>query len=362
MSRVDQPLLFIAATLVLLGVFVLSSASVVISQRAYGTPYLFTLRQITYALVFGSLTVFLFQAISYRFWRKVALPLLLAALFLSFLVFLPKIGIEHGGARRWINLFFITIQPAEILKFAFIVYLSTWLDSRRSRPKTGRGALVPFIVMMGVLSVFLIQQPDIGTLGIILGTSILLYFLGGGKMTQVLALVGIGLIVLCFLVLAAPYRLERFKIFLDPNLDPSGSGYQMKQSLIAIGSGGFWGKGFGKGIQKYNYLPEPIGDSVFAIFGEEMGFVGAAVLLGLFLLFLRRGIYIAEHAPDFFGTLLAFGFTIGILVQAVVNIGAISGMLPLTGVPLPFISYGGTSLITNLAGIGILLNISKHMS
>ena len=181
-------------------------------------------------------------------------------------------------------------------------------------------------------------------------------------MTQVLALVGIGLIVLCFLVLAAPYRLERFKIFLDPNLDPSGSGYQMKQSLIAIGSGGFWGKGFGKGIQKYNYLPEPIGDSVFAIFGEEMGFVGAAVLLGLFLLFLRRGIYIAEHAPDFFGTLLAFGFTIGILVQAVVNIGAISGILPLTGVPLPFISYGGTSLITNLAGIGILLNISKHMS
>ncbi|MBI2637925.1 MAG: rod shape-determining protein RodA [Candidatus Sungbacteria bacterium] len=354
LSDFDFSLLLVTILICAVGAFNLYSAT----QAATIGAQKFSSQLMWMGIGFFVMIVLTF--IDYRILERIVYPIY-AIIIIMLLMVLAVGSIEHG-AQRWLNLSFITFQPAEILKFSFVVYLSSWLDSRRSGPKSMKTTFVPFIVMISVLSVFLVLQPDIGTLGIIIGTSILLYFLGGGKITQIFALICLGFIVLFFLIQAAPYRLERFKVFLDPDLDPGGSGYQIKQSFIAIGSGGILGKGFGKGIQKYNYIPEPIGDSVFAVFTEELGFAGAFVLVSLFLLFLWRGITIAERAPDFFGTLLAFGITIGILVQMVVNIGAISGLLPLTGVPLPFISYGGSALLINIAGIGVLLNISKHMA
>ena len=360
MSKVDQPFLFITAVLVLTGIFILSSASVVISQKNYGITYAYTVRHLIYVLA-GIIAAFTAQAVPFGFWKKIAFPLLFFSVFLLVLVFLPKIGFEHGGAKRWINLSFLTIQPAEILKFSLAVYLAGWLSSRKGEEKSLPKAFIPFVIIISIVSILLILQPDIGTLGVVVITSCFLYFIGGGKISQLMALAGLGLIVLYFIIQAAPYRMERLEIFLNPSRDTKGAGYQITQSFIALGSGGVWGRGLGKGIQKYNYLPEPIGDSIFAVFGEETGFAGILIFISLLLLFLWRGIYISRKSPDFFGMLLGFGLTVGIMTQAIINIGAISGLLPLTGIPLPFISYGGTAMVVNLVSAGVLLNISKHI-
>ena len=359
MSKIDQPLLFITAVLILTGIFILSSASVVISQKNYGITYAYTLRHLIYVFA-GIAAAFTAQAIPFGFWKKIALPLLIFSMFLLAMVFLPKIGFEHGGAKRWLNLSFFTIQPAEILKFSLAVYLAGWLSSRKGEEKSLNKAFIPFVIIISIVSVLLILQPDIGTLGVVVIMSCFLYFIGGGKISQLMALAGLSLIVLYFIIQAAPYRLERLETFLNPTRDREGAGYQITQSFIALGSGGIWGRGLGKGIQKYNYLPEPIGDSIFAVWGEETGFLGIFIFIALLLLFLWRGIYISGKSSDFFGMLLGFGLTVGITTQAVINIGAISGLLPLTGIPLPFISYGGSAMIVNLASVGVLLNISKN--
>ncbi|MBU6415493.1 FtsW/RodA/SpoVE family cell cycle protein, partial [Patescibacteria group bacterium] len=249
---------------------------------------------------------------------------------------------------------------SELLKLTFAIYLASWLEKKKYDMKNLYTAFVPFVIMISVVAVFLVMQPDIGTLFVVIATSVALYFVGGGKISQIFGVACIGLISLALLVQIAPYRLNRFLVFLHPELDPKGIGYQINQAFIAIGSGGFSGLGFGKSIQKYNYLPEPTGDSVFAIVTEETGFVGAAFLIFLFLIFFWRGMYIARRAPDRFGTLLAAGVVSGITAQAFINMAAISGLLPLTGIPLPFISYGGTSLVITLASIGAVLNVSKH--
>src|SRR3989338_1353293 len=359
MSKVDQPLLFITAILILTGIFILSSASLAISQKNFGITYAYTMRHLIYVFI-GIAAAFAAQAIPFGFWKKIALPLLIFSLILLSLVFLPKIGFEHGGAKRWINLYFITIQPAEILKFSLIVYLASWLNTRKLEEKSLNRIVVAFGIFFGLCSILLILQPDIGTLGVIFITSCFLYFIGGGKISQLLSLFMLGLVALYFIVQAAPYRTERIKTFLNQNQNFMGSGYQINQSFIALGSGGILGRGLGKGIQKYNYLPESIGYSIFAVLGEETGFLGTLIFLAFLSAFLCRGIYISKKSPDFFGMLLGFGLTAGIVSQATINIAAISGLLPLTGIPLPFISYGGSAMIINLASVGVLLNISKH--
>lgn len=298
--------------------------------------------------------------IPYRWWKKLALPLMFFSLGLLVLIFLPKLGYAVGGARRWVLIGPISFQPSEILKLIFIIYLASWLDARRQDVGSVSYGLIPFAVMLAIVGMFLIMQPDIGTLGIIIITSGILYFLGGGKISQISTLIFFGLIIFFLVVQLEPYRINRLLVFLHPNTDPLGIGYQIKQAFLAIGSGGFWGNGFGKSIQKYNYLPEPMGDSIFAIFAEELGFLGVALLMVLFALFLWRGLWVAKHAPDTFGKLLAAGIVVGIMTQMFINMAAISGLLPLTGVPLPFVSYGGTSLLVTLASIGILLNISRY--
>lgn len=360
MRTIDYPFLFLTLALLVIGLLVVSSSSIVISQKNFGTFYYYTMHQAIYGGLLGIIALYVFAKIPYHFWRRAALPAMLFTLLLLTAVFVTNFGREFGGAKRWLNLGPISFQPSELLKLTFVFYLASWLEKKKRDIKNLYTAFIPFVIMMSVVAVFLAMQPDIGTLLIIIAASVALYFVGGGKISQIFGIAFIGVVSLALLVQIAPYRLNRFLVFLHPELDPKGIGYQINQAFIAIGSGGFSGLGFGKSIQKYNYLPEPTGDSVFAIVTEETGFIGAAFLIFLFLLFFWRGIYIARHAPDRFGALLATGIVSGIATQAFINMAAISGLLPLTGIPLPFISYGGTSLVITLASVGVVLNVSKH--
>ena len=358
----NKPLLYITMALFLGGLLMVFSASMVLSQKKFGSVGYYTFRQLIYGGAPGIILLLITSHIPYHFWRKASLPLMILSFMMLALIFLPKLGFSFGGATRWLKLGPITFQPSEILKLTFVIYLASWLDARRKEIASISYGLIPFAMMLSMVGIFLIMQPDFGTLGIIVISAGLLYFLGGGKTSQIVTLSILGLVLAFLFIQIAPYRMNRLNVFLNPGLDPRGIGYHANQASIAIGSGGFWGVGFGKGLQKYNYLPEPMGDSVFAVFAEEMGFLGVAIILFMFAVFLRQGLKIAKHAPDSFGQLLAGGIILSIVTQVFINIAAISGLFPLTGIPLPFLSYGGTSLAVTLAGVGILLNISRYSS
>lgn len=356
--HVDYPLLVLALILLAAGLVIISSASLVIAQKNFGSPYGYLLRQGAAALT-GLLGLFLLKSFPYQWWKKLAFPLLVLSLLLVASVFIPELGLTFGGATRWLKLGPISLQPSEILKLSLILYLASWLDNTKGRTRGFTTAFIPFLAVIGVVSVILVLQPDIGTLLVISGSATILYFLGGGRISQLATFLILAVAGLIALIQIAPYRLNRFLVFLNPRLDPQGVGYHISQAMIAIGSGGFWGRGFGQSIQKFNYLPEPIGDSVFAVIIEEFGFLGGLILAGLFFAFLARAIMIARRAPDFFAKLVVAGCASLIALQAFINMAAISGLLPLTGITLPFISYGGTSLVVTLAMVGIMLNISK---
>lgn len=357
--HIDYPFLVITLILVTAGLLVISSASVVVSQKNFGTPYGFLKSQAIAALV-GLAALVAMQLIPYKNWKRFSLLLLALAFGLSLAVFLPKFGLSFGGATRWLKLGPVNFQPSEILKISLIIYLASWLEKKRGRVVGFTSAFMPFLVVISAAGAVLALQKDIGTLVITAGGAIVLYFLGGGRFSQLAAITILSLVALAAVIWIAPYRVNRLLVFMNADFDPQGAGYHINQGLIAIGSGGFWGRGFGQSIQKYNYLPEPIGDSVFAVIVEEFGFFGATLLIALLLAFFFRAMFIARHAPDLFGKLLVSGLATLIMLQAFINMAAISRFLPLTGVPLPFISYGGTSLVVTLAMVGIMLNVSKH--
>ncbi len=359
LKRVDRPLFYAIATLLIGGFLILASASVAISQKNFGTISYYTLRQFLTGGLAGVFALLITAHIPYRHWKKLSVPLMLISFVLLAALFIPQIGHMIKGARRWIDIGPVSFQPSEVLKFSFIIYLASWIDARRGAVTSVAYGFAPFALMLSTVAVFLTMQPDIGMLGVITLSAVALYFLGGGNTAQIVTIGVLGAMVLFFLVQLAPYRLNRILVFLSPETEPQGIGYQINQALIAIGSGGFSGLGFGKGLQKFNYLPEPIGDSIFAVFAEEFGLLGAIAMIATFLFLLWRGFLIARRAPDLFGTLLAAGIVLTVTIQAFINMAAISGLLPLTGITLPFISYGGTSLVTTMAGMGILMNISK---
>ncbi len=356
----NTSLLFLTIALFGGGLLILFSASMVLSYKNFGSIWSYALRQFLIGGIIGAVLCTVGALVPYRQWKRLAIPLMLTSFFLLALLFIPHTSYSFGGARRWLKLGPVSFQPSEFLKFSFIVYLASWLDARRRQVASISQGMIPFALMITVVAVFLIMQPDVGTLGIILATAGMMYLVGGGKISQIAALAGLGLVLFYFIIQLAPYRLSRVLVFFKPDLDPQGAGYQISQASIAIGTGGFWGAGFGRGVQKYHYLPEPMGDSIFAIFVEEMGFLGALILTGAFAAFFIKGFAIARNAPDTFGRLLASGISVGIMTQAFVNMAAISGLLPLTGIPLPFLSYGGTALGMTLGMVGILLNISKR--
>lgn len=360
-----DPILFgICIILVAAGILILASVSASFSLQRFGTTYYFLNHQLLVGLLPGLLAGAIAFFTPLSFLKRFSLLFLIGAVFLVGLVFVPGLGIKSGEALRWVSFFGVSFQPSELLKPAFIMYLAAWLASRSSQ-KEKNATFLPFVAILGAISLFLLSQPAVSTLGIIGITGLAMYFFAGTPVWHTILILFSGLgIVFVLLKIAAfsklSYILNRVAVFFNPGLDPLGKGYQMQQALIGIGSGGIGGVGLGLSFQKFGSLPEPIGDSIFAIFAEETGFLGAAVLIALFLAFAWRSFVIAQRTQDPFAKNIAVGVACWITVQAFINMGAMIGMLPLTGVPLPFISYGGSALIAELIGIGILLNISKQ--
>ncbi len=355
--EIDKTLLLIVGLLSLIGLVAISSASVVMSYNKFGYNHYYLLHQFMYGFLPGIIALLILQKIDYRIFKKNMLLFLIITIILLFVVFIPGLGLGLKGANRWISIAGISFQPSEFIKLTFILYIAVWFEKNK---KDFSNLLIPFVVLIFIISIPLVKQPDVGTLSIIILTAVIMYFAYGAKIKNILLLGVGGLAGLLFLIKIAPYRMDRFMVFLHPEIDPQGIGYQINQALLAFGSGGFFGLGFGQSRQKFNYLPEPIGDSIFAIIGEEFGLFGLCIIVALFLFFALRGYKIASNAPDDFGKLVAIGITSLITFQAIINMAAITSLLPLTGIPLPFISYGGSNLIVSLAAVGILLSISRY--
>ena len=348
-------------TLVLLifGLVILSSAGIVEGQKKFGSSYYYLTHQILYGVLPGLGLMLILSKVDYKFWKKVSLLVLLGALVLMILVFIPKFGYGLKGATRWLSFGGFSFQPSEILKLSMIIYLAAWFGNRDERIKNWTYGTAPFLIVLSFIGVLLLMQPDIGTLIVVTLISASIYFFAGSPMKHFFILGLIVVAALASMIVLEPYRFDRLKTFIDPSIDPKGISYQVNQSLISIGSGGMFGVGFGKSTQKFGFLPEVINDSIFAIVAEELGFIGAMILLGLFVLFALLLVWSANNISDKFGKLLIMGVASWVTGQAFINIAAISGLLPLTGIPLPFVSYGGTAMMTLLAGIGIVLNVAR---
>jgi len=373
MKRFDHYLLYSVIALLVLGIAVLASVSAGFSKEKFGNPAYYLFHQIIFGLMPGLILGFIAFKINIGFLKKRAGIIVLVSFILMILVFFPIVGVSSGGASRWMNLGFTTFQPSELLKLSFIIYLSAWLVNTSKKTffkkikakglvnkiKNQALEIIPFLMVLGVIVLLLAFQSDLSTLILILSVAILLYFAAGTPfwhtITMVILCSGLGWI----LIKLAPYRMKRVLVFLNPEIDPMGMGYQIKQILIAIGSGGIFGLGPNMSNQKFGFIPQTMADSIFAIFGEEAGFIGSFILVFLFLFLFWRGFRIAKKAKDKFSRLLATGISSWICIQAFINIAAMIRLFPLTGIPLPFISYGGSHIVVELIGIGLLLNISK---
>lgn len=360
-KKIDYSILAIAIALVFCGILILFSVSSYYSQETFGSVYYLLRRQLIFGLLPGLTLGFFVFKIPIKQIKKFAFPLLLINLLFLGLVFLPGIGLKSGGARRWVDFGFFSFQPSEFFKLSFLIYLAAWLSGRAKKYKNIGESFLPFLIVAALTSILLIRQPDVGTLGIIIVSGFLMYFIAGTPLWHSLFLILLLFSGLLTLIKTRQYRWNRLLVFLRPNIDPMGKGYQIRQALIAIGSGGIFGLGLGMSRQKFGFLPQPIGDAIFAVFAEETGFIGSFILLALFFLFFWQGIKIIKKVQEPFQKLLASGIIFWFILQTFVNIGSVSGILPLTGVPLPFISYGGSHLIAELVGVGILLNISKEI-
>ncbi len=356
---VDKWLLGILAGLVGGGFLIFISASIGLLARD-GARFGDVATSRLIAVVLGGGIAYLVSTFHYKYFRRYTLAFLLFSIVFTALVFIPGIGVSHGGARRWIGVFGFSFQPAELLKISFIVYAAAFFAGAKEKIQTFSFGLLPLLALFGISGFLLLLQPDTDTYAVLVFAILAIFLVAGGSLRHFGVIVLIGIIGLSSLVLYRPYLKERFITFLNPAGDPLGAGYQVQQSLIAIGSGGFSGKGFGQSVQKFSYLPEPIGDSVFAVAAEEFGFIGSFVLIMLFLALLLRGLRIASRSPDTFSGLLAIGIVILIGASAFMNIASMLALIPLSGLPLAFVSHGGTALVITLLEAGILLNISRY--
>ncbi|HOX41049.1 MAG TPA: putative lipid II flippase FtsW [bacterium] len=322
------------------------------------TDKLYLTRQLIW-VVLGFFVWAVFQAIDYRFWLKYSHIMLILTLVLLFLpVILSPFGLVSAG--RWVGFGFAKFQPAEIAKLTFLIYLSAWFGSKEEGSAAIKQMFVPFLVVTGLVAMVMLLQKDLGTLSVLVVIAASIFVTAGAHLSQLFSGVGLSAFLLWLAIKIEPYRMERFLTFLNPENNSLSSGYHIRNALIAIGSGGLWGLGFGQSKQKYLYLPEAHTDSIFAIICEELGFIRASFVIVIFVLIAMRGIRIARNAPDLFSRYLAIGITSWIFVQAMINIAAMLSLVPLTGIPLPFVSYGGSSLLILLAAVGILNNVAKH--
>ncbi len=366
-QKPDYILLTIASLIILLGFVIFTSVSMgrmMVLEENISSVHFFKFigRQFIFGLLPGILIGFILFKTPIEKIRKISPLLLILNLILVAMVFIPGLGITSRGATRWLSLGLFSFQPSEILKLTFILYLASWLSGRKKINKGKKmfsETLLAFGFVCAFISGLILMQPDLSTLVVIMLTGFVLYFSHRTPLSHILMIGGIGSLATILFITLSPYRLERVRGLISAGIGSQGLSYQAHQALIAIGSGGVLGLGFGMGNQKYGFLPFAISDSIFASYAEEAGFIGSLLLISLFLLFAWRGIKIAKRRKDSFLSLVAVGISFWIFFQAFVHIGAMVGILPITGIPLPFISHGRAHFVTELAGLGILLNISK---
>lgn len=356
---VDSFFFGLVLVLLIVGVIAFISASLGVLAKNADKFYGIVFSQLILGLGGGLVAMFVMSRIHYSWLKKYSFHILVGTILSMLLVFIPHIGFSHGGATRWVALGPLTFQPAELLKIGCIIYFAAWLSWAKARVTDFRFGMLPLLVLLAIAAGLLFLQPDTKSFILILVAGTTMLFVSGVPIRYLIGVGVIGGLVLGCLVFFTPYLQSRIKTFIDPKHDQSGASYQLKQSLIAIGGGGMFGRGLGQSVQKFSYLPEPQGDSIFSVIGEEFGFVGATIVIILYLMFAFRGFRIATRAADQFGRLLALGIVILITFQSFLNIASITGVFPLTGVPLVFMSQGGTSLLFSLAAIGIVLNISR---
>lgn len=356
----DKIFLGLTAFLVGSGLVIFLSASLGLLARDGADFSRIALNQLILGIGGGGAMLLLFSNLHYRLLKKYSFYIFTASVILSLMVFLPVIGLEHGGAKRWLLLGPLSFQPSEFLKLGFVIYFAAFLSAFRGQLATWRYGALPALALWVIPAIILLNQPDTGTLAVISFAALAMFITAGGSWKYIIGFSTLSVAGLALVAWIKPYVKARILTFLDPSLDPLGAGYQIQQSLIAIGSGEMFGRGFGQSIQKFKYLPEPIGDSIFAVAAEEFGFIGGILIISMFIAFALRGIHIAKNSPDYFGGLLVLGIVILILSQSFINIGSMLGVLPLTGVPLLFISHGGTALFFALLSVGIILNISRY--
>lgn len=358
-NSVDYIFFGIVAALVVLGFVIFASASMGFLTRE-GARFSSVVGNQLLGILLGALLGYAASHVHYRVWRKFSVYVFIAAVVLTLLVFVPGVGVAHGGALRWLDIAGFSFQPAEFFKIGLVIFFAALLALAKERVSSFRYGLLPFLLLTAGAGGILLLQPDTDSFVILVLTLLSMLLVAGARFSHI-ALAGF-ICVLLFggLVWMRPYLQDRILIFFNPAADPQGAGWQLQQSLIAIGSGGVSGRGFGQSVQKFSYLPEPVGDSIFAVASEEFGFVGAFVIIALFIAFLLRGLRVATHAPDSFSGLFALGIVILISLSAFVNIASMLGLVPLSGLPLPFVSHGGTAMLITLAEVGIVLNISRY--
>lgn len=361
-KKVDKFFLTLVIVLMVLGIGMFISASLGILPKSEKTFYSVLVSQLVLGLGFGAIGMYATFKINYTFWRKYAFFIFLGAIFLTIAVFIPHVGITRQGAERWIGVGPVSFQPAEILKFAFVIYFAAWLAWAKSRVQDVKYGILPLSILLVIIAAILLKQPDTKSFILISITGLFMLFVSGVRIRYLIGLALVAVALLGTLVFFTPYLQARVNTFFHPSSDSQGSSYQLQQSLIALGSGGILGRGFGQSIQKFSYLPEPQGDSIFAVLGEELGLIGTISTIILYLLFSLRGLKIANQSPDLFSRLLVSGIVILISAQTFMHIASVTGVFPLTGVPLPFMSHGGTSLMIDLVAVGIILQVSKFQS
>ena len=359
-KAVDFTLFLSIMILVFIGIIMVFSASWPEAMQKFDDGYYFLKRQLSFAIL-GFFVLIVLMNIDYRYYKKFALPIFIIAIILGLLIFSP-LGVEQKGARRWVQILGFRFMPSDIIKLSSIIFFAAFLSNKKDRIPTLLYGTIPALAIIGVSCGLIYFQKDLGTTITLSGTMMVMFFVAGMRLSHLFALGGgaCGLLYFAITSEGNEYRLERVTAFIDPFADKLDTGWQAVQSLYAIGSGGLFGLGLGKSRQKFFYIPESYNDFIFSIIGEELGFLGALLVMGLLLVAIWRGIIIALKVDDTFGCYLATGIIALIAIQSLIHIAVVTSSIPTTGITLPFVSYGGTSLVMNMAAIGVLLNISRH--
>ncbi|MFQ3545839.1 stage V sporulation protein E [Halobacillus rhizosphaerae] len=361
-SKQKKPDLWLFAAIVgilVIGIIMVYSSSSIWSEYKFNDGWYFAKRQMLFATA-GLAAMIALSRIPYYVWYKHSKWILYVCLFFLIAVLIPGVGMVRGGARSWIGVGMFSIQPSEFMKLGLILYLARFLSIRQKKMGSFQEGFLPGLALIAIPFALIMLQPDLGTGVVMVATCLVMMFASGARIGHFMWIAAAGMAGMIGLIASAPYRIKRITAFLHPWEDPLGSGFQIIQSLYAIGPGGLLGMGLGNSMQKFFYLPEPQTDFIFAVLAEELGFLGGIVVLGLFFVLLWRGIRTSLYAPDLFGTLLSLGIVGMISIQVMINVSVVTGLIPVTGITLPLVSYGGSSLTLTLASLGLLLSVSRY--